>query len=298
MAELKKQHYVHQGYLKLFFDKIDTIWVFNRKINKVYSKSFGAICDIACIKNFYDINLDNQDSKKYEKFFGTKLEPKFTKILKRVKNTEALNANMQADCAIFLAFQILRTPRFRNWLIKIRKETIKDILDRHLSNSLPPELLKDYNKDYINIDFNESHLHIQQLLPNIIQLAENLILLDWEIIINKTELDFITSSEPVYTNGGEHTGIRKYNTFLFNLTPKICIRLKQNLGDKVKIEKIEINNKGKISDINKKIAQRSECVYVTNRKQAERLRKTLPKYKDIETIITEKDNRVLYSSKF
>lgn len=294
MGENSKQHYVHQAYLKLFFTGCKTIHVLNQSKKIYYTKAFKAINEIACIKHFYDI----EPTHKYEKLFATEFEPKFTQALRNVKDTKKISEEDKILLSFYMAFQILRTPRFRKLLIENIKQISIDTIDDYLKHNLTDELLKYYKKECIQCVQNEPKEHLEVLFKKWIPLATSLYIKNWELMINQTNIDYITSSEPIYAYGPSHTGIMNYTTFIFNITPQISLKINNKKNFCENIIYSDIYNISKIKDINKKIAQRSEYVYCTSKVSIDKLKQYCHSYKDITIEKIQKDNGVLYKSKY
>ena len=296
MVETKKEHYVHQGFLKLFFKDYDEIYVLNMKNKYFYSKAFEGIKDIACENYFYDIDIKNEDKKMFEKIFAEKFEPKFTNSLKEISINQKLNTKNKKDLSIFVAFQLLRGKRFRNFLIDFSKTYITEKIEDYLKENLNKEDFNSFNKDFLKIDLKESHIHIEVLFKKIINLAININSKNCHLIINKTDTDFITGSEPIYAHGNSHKGILNYNVFILSITPKLANNFRKKIKKDCKV--VEVNHQKIINEINKKILSRSEYIYLTNELQLKEYSKKIYKYKDINTEVKNYKDVKLIRCKF
>lgn len=294
MGNTKKQHFVHQGYLKLFFDGYKTIFVLDNVKKEYYKKTFEGIRDIASKNCFYDIDIKNEDPKKYEQLFADKFEPYFTNVLKNIVKNGDIEEADKKDLALFLAFQILRTPRFREWLCNFKSNLLANMIEKHLKQEYP-EIGKHFDKSKLNISFNENHTHIETLFNKIVELVTHISKLNCHLILNKSNIDFLTSSEPVYANGDEHTGLLKYNCFIFNLTPKMSVKFSSKIDDDCKT--ITVKHAKMINFINKKILSRSEQCYITSEKQANEYKNKKYKYYKINVKEEQKENGILIKCK-
>ncbi len=113
---------------KTFFTGCKTIHVLNQSKKIYYTKAYNAINEITCIRHFYDI----EPTHKYEKLFATEFEPKFTQALNNVKDTKKISEENKILLSFYLAFQILRTPRFRKFLTENIKQISIDTIDDYL----------------------------------------------------------------------------------------------------------------------------------------------------------------------
>ena len=102
------------------------------------------------------------------------------------------------------------------------------------------------------------------LLKYTLLLAIRLYSFNWKLLINKSKVDFITGSEPVYGSGKKHEGPLLYNHFLFNISPKHCLKISPNTHNGNTI----LNNIHSINEINKKIISISKYAYITNKELA------------------------------
>lgn len=240
------------------------IYVLDSEHKKVFSKIRKGIKEIACEKWFYDIDVEGLEPPKYEKLFGEYLEKDFTEALKKVVNEKKITEENKEILAVFLAFQFFRTPRFREWLVNLLKTISIDMIDQYLKCNTSPELLEYYNKKFIKAKIKESNLHMDTLLKYTLLLAIRLYSFNWKLLINKSKVDFITGSEPVYGSGKEHEGPLLYNHFLFNISPKYCLKISSNTYNGNTI----LNNIHSINEINKKIISISKYAYITNKELA------------------------------
>lgn len=244
--EKVKQHVVPQSYLKRFAKKIPTgkgyrIGVRQLNSNNVFLKS---VREVAIEKNYYDVS-NMGDTKFWENFFSTEIEPQYgnemtniisTIMLSRKKVNVLTNAQIEA-LAKLIAFQILRVPEFLEARFEGGKEIYDDVIEQITS------IIGSLNKNYLNVisELNSNKAQIIRdltigsigELERLERLASYLISNTWFFYINNSEIPFMTSDSPVIMYNLENksldysqNGIGRNETFIYYpLTSKILLHI-------------------------------------------------------------------------
>ncbi len=216
----------------------------------------GSIEDYASERYFYDIDFEALKAEKLqqdpdfvfdpeiEKWFGENVEtwlfdPIDTIISTftmtnpvKLKTVEAISEKNLNYLSLYISLQMIRSKEFRNRIIEIN-ERVPLLLMRKMALQ---------KKDYKQLDFlknvkmkvkNKNHeklLHAQFLMNEEVayKIAEMLRSKIWVIGYNTSEIDLITSDNPVvrYEKLGQHGLDSKGIEIMFPITPKllICIR--------------------------------------------------------------------------
>lgn len=265
----KRHHYVPQCYLKNF--TLDSrLYVLDvRKVQKGY-KVFPTLRHTASIcyfLNYYTIedNMGNSEFKLnaydalyIERGVLSKLENKYGKIFKKLSGNIALMLQDAIDLTDFIIQLKLRNPYWmkeilekkKNFLIDTAMESLdfEKFNDDHRFQNIPKELkiaitesVKLKNK--LNPTFSK-----QMQLFSLIQRSEDiknsnekfrLALIDCKWIVYEAPQDgpyFITSDNPGYSLKGDdgktyNTNYSHPFTFLFPLSPKLCLVISSNEKD-------------------------------------------------------------------
>ena len=241
-----KQHVVPKSYLKRFGkknlnNKGYNIAVKQLKSNKIFIDS---VDNVAFRKNFYDIS-DKKDSKYWEKFFSSEIEPLYgpemTNIIASLtlsnKKNDILTVSQLVLLSKMISFQILRVPgflerRFKNGEIMF-DETINETSQWF---QLPPEIIKSKLEDFVK---NKDNFIRNMTIPLIVdkdrldKLSDVLAEKIWLIYFNNSSVPFITSDSPVVMHNiirnsvsYADNGIGRDDTFIYYpISSKILIRI-------------------------------------------------------------------------
>ena len=241
-----KQHVVPRSYLKRFGkknlnNKGYNIAVKQLKSNKIFIDS---VDNVAFRKNFYDVS-DKKDSKHWEKFFSSEIEPLYGPEMTNIIASLTL-ANKKNDILTdfqflllskMISFQILRVPgflerRFKNGEIMF-DETINETSQWF---QLPPEIIKSKLGDIV---YNKDNFIRNMTIPLIVdkdrldKLSDVLAEKIWLIYFNNSSVPFITSDSPVVMHNiirnsvsYADNGIGRDDTFIYYpISSKILIRI-------------------------------------------------------------------------
>jgi hypothetical protein len=241
-----KQHVVPRSYLKRFGkknlnNKGYNIAVKQLKSNKIFIDS---VDNVAFRKNFYDVS-DKKDSKHWEKFFSSEIEPLYgpemTNIIASLtlsnKKNDILTVSQLVLLSKMISFQILRVPgflerRFKNGEIMF-DETINETSQWF---QLPPEIIKSKLEDFVK---NKDNFIRNMTIPLIVdkdrldKLSDVLAEKIWLIYFNNSSVPFITSDSPVVMHNiirnsvsYADNGIGRDDTFIYYpISSKILIRI-------------------------------------------------------------------------
>ena len=241
-----KQHVVLKSYLKRFGkknlnNKGYNIAVKQLKSNKIFIDS---VDNVAFRKNFYDVS-DKKDSKHWEKFFSSEIEPLYgpemTNIIASLtlsnKKNDILTVSQLVLLSKMISFQILRVPgflerRFKNGEIMF-DETINETSQWF---QLPPEIIKSKLEDFVK---NKDNFIRNMTIPLIVdkdrldKLSDVLAEKIWLIYFNNSSVPFITSDSPVVMHNiirnsvsYADNGIGRDDTFIYYpISSKILIRI-------------------------------------------------------------------------
>ena len=195
-------------------------------------------------KNFYDVS-DKKDSKHWEKFFSSEIEPLYgpemTNIIASLtlsnKKNDILTVSQLVLLSKMISFQILRVPgflerRFKNGEIMF-DETINETSQWF---QLPPEIIKSKLEDFVK---NKDNFIRNMTIPLIVdkdrldKLSDVLAEKIWLIYFNNSSVPFITSDSPVVMHNiirnsvsYADNGIGRDDTFIYYpISSKILIRI-------------------------------------------------------------------------
>lgn len=214
MPKVNKQHFVPHFYLK-YFSKKDSqnhneVFYYSKKTKTYCKGSPKSLCKELNVYDFSevpesDINALENFWTIFENFAGTLIP----KIKVQNANLSHLDFDILSD---FIATLRIRSPK---WLRKLEpvwdKRKINKIDAKDYTLTLYPEMVMEFSKYFKNKS--------------------------WNILLNQTSIDFITSDFPVYCVPDIHTvesgtlwGINKPKTVInFVLTPRIFITIKDSL---------------------------------------------------------------------
>jgi len=227
MNKTKIQHYVPQVYLRYFASSDEKIYIFDKK--KLQTR-FQHIKHAACQNYFYDIDFDTLveeskdelgeftdeeieemkkiDEQYLEKFFSKTIEmslPKFfDKILAsfnfiqrdKYHKTQILTKNQKFEFSFLISFQLLRTKEFRNTINQAYLTFIETLLKKFHNLSLEGVLME-IRKELESLH-HAAFLMNNEFIEQIANIINNYI---WIFGINRTEIPFYTSDNPIVKNG-------------------------------------------------------------------------------------------------
>lgn len=218
METTKKQHYVPRFYLKNFGSPI---YCYDKFTDKIFTTSPS---DIGHENYFYDLkgvsfgtiekllaNGDGRFSQAYNRL--TKIHD-----LTKLTSTEKLNF------FIFIAFQILRTPEFKEGFKDLSGQMLEKLFGKEGANVVPPGLKVTFSDETIR------KVHIQSIFEYAPRLATILLTKTWMLRENHTDLPLITSDSPIalhnqlqFENSGNLGFLCPGLEIHFPLTPELIL---------------------------------------------------------------------------
>lgn len=247
----KKQHYVPKFYLKNFSNKNKKeffIHCYDIDMNESYPAN---IKNIAEEKYFYKVGDENFEEffQKTEEFASPIINnlSKYGKIkpLNIIKNRKRLS--------LFLAIQFLRTKEMREDLLENFSKISTHLQKYNLSSEMEGLV------DQID-EKNIKHDQMGFIAYASLKMVDELDFKKWVLLKNKTEVDFLTSDNPValYNPRGFLGFASEYIQIFYPINPKLCLCLLDpvnysNFGEYNKLNENEfltVNRKTEMCQIN------------------------------------------------
>lgn len=235
--EKKNQHYVPEFYLKFWAtNKKDQIYVYDKKNKNVFLTNVN---NIATERYFYDIDLSgilsDEDLKSYgihkddvehlddgqffENFFANEIEGDFKNRISNIVNRVANMNQWEIKNCFFvsmpdkvylsyhLALQVLRVKATRS-MIESESDCIEQILrDMGASEqTIDKYTVKNNHLSYLQGKMIADKKVIKELIISICNLT-------WVLLVNKTNLSFFTSDNPIGTQAHIHHPILSMRGF-------------------------------------------------------------------------------------
>ena len=213
-----KQHYVPQFYLKNFSNKSKEgffIYCYDIDENKQYPAN---IKNIAEEKYFYKIGDED-----FEEFFR-KTEDLASPIINNLsKNGKIKPLNVIKNREIlssFLSVQFFRTKETREDLLETFSK-ISTHLQKHNLNNEMELFVEQIDEKYIK------HHQIEFIDRASRKMVDELLFKKWVVLKNKTEIDFLTSDNPIvlYNPHGLLGFASEYIHIFYPINPKLCLCL-------------------------------------------------------------------------
>lgn len=211
--KVKRQHFVSREYLRAFCFEGERINILDKLKEKKFTNSIANIC---VENNFYD--LDSSIEKRINDKVTSKipLERKnqiidvlFTEIektshvtLREIRNSLIEKSFIQftneqkSILSIFIASQILRTRKARDFYLDFGKFSMKEILKNHLKSDLGDKFDEKFLETNVNKD-KESLAHSDLIITSLPKITNTLENFFYFILENESEEKFITSDNPV-----------------------------------------------------------------------------------------------------
>lgn len=213
MATKKKHHYIPQFYLDGFTDLNNGhVWVYEKGNLNIRKAKTG---NIAFQKHYYSFvtKEGNKDSETLENAFA-EMEGKAAPVFQKIKKCERLGEQERAIFACFLAFSVVRVPKFRGYvesdiaksyksLIKIGAshsgwlKSIMESVERDTREKINIEELQEYilHGSY-NIKVNPQYsLKMFKLVEDLIPIFYGM---KWTFLIATGDYKFVTSDNPLF----------------------------------------------------------------------------------------------------
>lgn len=231
-----RQHYVPQFYLRYFsFKNSDSVFCYD-KINK---KSFTTnIRDICHEINFYS---PKQDEESLEKAFS-ECESYWNFLFKKAIDSEdlsVLNTEEFGGLLTFLVLQKQRTVKRRKIVSSARKFWINKINEEFTDWKIVPP-----------IDLERTD-HLSSMIELYPEEMEIVFKNNWELIINNTQIPFLTSDDPLIQQlvKNDKRFVDPYIKNYFPITPKLLMVSEPLLSQGVYITKESISEKNIVDQV-------------------------------------------------
>ena len=214
----KKQHYVPKFYLRNFSNKNKNgFFIHCYDIDK--NDSYPAnIKNIGEEKDFYKIGDEN-----YEEFFQ-KTEEWASPIINNLsKNGKIKPLNIvknREKLSLFLSVQFLRTKEMREDLLETFSKLSAHLQKHNLSKEME-SLVEEIDEK------NIKHNQMGFIGHGSLKMIDELLFKKWVVLKNKTEIDFLTSDNPValYNPHGFLGVASDYIHIFYPINPKLCLCL-------------------------------------------------------------------------
>lgn len=188
--------------------------------------------------------LKDVDSQQYieKDFFSKRIESVYSYILEKIinksyngsqwviQNCFALSENEKELFALFVAIQIIRTNSFRENIGSMIEQFIGTMAYKsqmHEEDALPKKAFEvSVNKEYVKIQHNEMLLDPEMALDFAKAIRQHI----WVMYVNKTEIPFYTSDDPVVNIPHKHDRFLSYGglssegiEILFPISPNLLL---------------------------------------------------------------------------
>lgn len=236
-------HYVAQTYLRQFACSQDYVFVCRKKekLNKLMPSSSicgekgGDICN----------HLDNPYALRE---FLSVIEPAWNLFVKSMEQTAWTQDNAETiyKGCLYIAYLRLLSPR----TILMFQEIYQGVLNTILIKNI--EKIKDLSESQkafisegkIKIQVNDPEYFKCSALNQIAEISQYIYSRNWTILLNKTDINFVTSDTPlIFNNYDLKDGLIKFSTPAFMpmylpITPKIGLIIQKEEGNKVDYKNI------------------------------------------------------------
>ena len=248
------QHIVPQAYLRRFATLTENgNYQIGVGIRKKDSHNFYAttqsVKNVGYIKNIYEFDCRKATPNYWENYFAEVIEPfcgtELSNIISNIESSQnaavVLSHEDKCNLSVFICHQILRSPQALEKSVQVGQKSMargKEEAQSILKSSFPPALHSFLLSALDNVDFSKDEIKdiLMQSMSDISQQEERTnALLDkvWLVYENPTQLQFITSDNPVcrknfVTNSfsfEENTLKEPNSIILFPITPTILIKI-------------------------------------------------------------------------
>lgn len=241
-SQPKRHHYVPEVYLKRFADSNEKMWIYDR-LKKEYR--YQVVKKIASQNHFYKFKTkDGGESLDLEKLLS-KIEGNFSRVVDKVLKKEKLSLDERGQLAIFITFQILRTPEHKKHMEEMYEKGMRKISSLQFSDIGRNEKLIDelgfteditseevknfFEKENYNISFPREFF-IKHLLESYSRILPLIYGFDWFFVETEKNLNFIITDHPFFITRPEHLApfrgvglLTKDSEKTIPLTKKLCL---------------------------------------------------------------------------
>lgn len=213
MSRVKIEHYVPQSYLAYFANKKNQVNVFDKSTQRQFISNIDRVAAEGKYFHFEGPESNTELGKKMneeqliEKFFSESVEGEFKQILDRIRARitmtvsptfkVAITEDEKHKLALFLSIQMLRAKDFRQMLGSTSEKFSKAIFENDKFNGKIKETVKEISQ----IDQKVAQASMLFDDATIFKFAEVILNHSWIFYFNTTDVDFITSDNPVVRNG-------------------------------------------------------------------------------------------------
>ena len=237
---VKNQHYVPRFYLRNFCVSKQQIAVFDKSKKTNFKTS---IDNIANENYFYDDEYVDKHTKTkqfLEKFFHpmeNKISVILPNLIKELSNNSfsMFSTKLRLEFAFYIIYQYCRTKEFREQINQSTKLFTQTVADDFIKS-------QGANPEDFEIVTDDKILHIDFLLNNDVfdKLIEDIFDHIWIILVNESDIPFITSDHPVVKHSNishpvlSYTGLKSPGIEIaFPLSPKYCLLLAERSYSKI-----------------------------------------------------------------
>ena len=255
------EHYVPRRYLR-HFAKDEHFFAFDKEKNEPRP---GHVDDYACERYFYDVDFDaikadilkenpnfefepdiekeleNMDVQHLEHWFGDNVETWLFDPIDRIITSfimcdpsklnlmDVLSENDMAHIALYMSMQVLRSKEFRESMVELYERAPLLLMKKMAKTDEEKKMLDSFELKVKNKNYKK-FLHAQVLTdPEVaMHLAGDFGGKIWIIGYNKTDMDFLTSDNPIVKFG--HNGYSGFNSegieIFFPINTKLVLILK------------------------------------------------------------------------
>lgn len=250
----RKQHIVPQSYLRRFATLTENgnyqIGVgIRKKDGHGFSAATQSVKNVGYIKDFYEFDCRKDIPNYWENYFAEVIEPfcgtELSNIIRKIESSQntavVLSHEDKCNLSVFICHQIIRSPQALEKALQIGQKSIAESKRKaqiYFNESFPP-FLQPFLLDALNrANFTNDEIKdvAMQSMSNVSKQDERIDALlnkTWLVYENQTQLQFITSDNPVcrkncVTNSFsfEDNTLRDSNSIiLFPLSPTILIEI-------------------------------------------------------------------------
>lgn len=223
MNRVKIEHFVPQSYLKFFATskkknkKVFQTIVYDKLEDKFYPSNIDSVAGENKYFDLPEVTDDNgllkiarkiNDNQDIEKFFSTSIEVPYKKYLdnirsvfnlaEKISGTTAISDYVKKNLSLYLIIQFLRTRYFRDQVNHLEEKFTQMVFDKYVKRNTPDSNTGSNIK--IEIPEERSKVFQASMIFNPGLIADSSMHLYkhcWIVLVNKSDLSFITSDNPI-----------------------------------------------------------------------------------------------------
>ncbi|PIC72516.1 DUF4238 domain-containing protein [Sporosarcina sp. P17b] len=244
MSRVKREHYVPQSYLIAFANEKCQVNVFDKSTQKKFISHIDKVAAEGKYFHFENFDINNEavktmnDEQLIEKFFSTAIEGEYKQILDRIRSRitltneptfkVAITDEEKQKLAVFLTVQMLRVKDFRQTLKSISEKFTQAISENDTFSEKKSEFLNEIN----SLDEKVTQASMIFDTDTIRDFTEVILNHSWIFYFNTSDVDFITSDNPIVRNAHLQDPPRSYGGIAskgveinFPISPKILLAM-------------------------------------------------------------------------